>query len=162
MYGRYAVPSEDPTPAPTGDGGPESGTTRVAEASDAQTIMAEEAAATDATEAASADEWKRRHRIATARYVVLRILRSVFTIFVVATGTFFLVRLLPGSPVDVYINEQMSQYGRSYEEAAAAASALFSFDPNASLVEQYFDYMIALVPGAVIELPMSPCTRAIM
>lgn len=101
-------------------------------------------------EQASAEEAaqaQRRHRKQTIRYVISRVLRAVFTIFVVATGTFFLVRLLPSSPVDVYINEQITVYGRSYEEAAAAASSLFSFDPNAPLLGQYFDYMVALVQG---------------
>lgn len=154
------MPDEDPTPAETGDG-PDNGTTRVEEAPDAQAVVAEAAAVTDATDAASSAEWKRRHRIATVRYVVMRVLRSIFTIFVVATGTFFLVRLLPGSPVDVYINEQMSQYGRSYEEAAAAASALFSFDPNASLVEQYFDYMVALVQGDMGSSITAPGTNVV-
>src|SRR5690625_4253608 len=48
-----------------------------------------------AREAAQA---QRRHRKQTIRYVISRVLRAVFTIFVVATGTFFLVRLLPSSP----------------------------------------------------------------
>lgn len=89
----------------------------------------------------------KRHRLETVRYVVGRILRALFTIFVVATGTFFLVRLLPSSPVDVYINEQVSVYGMSYEQAAAQAATLFSFDPNAPLIEQYFSYMLGLLQG---------------
>lgn len=89
----------------------------------------------------------RRHRKQTAWYVVSRILRALLTIWVVATGTFFLVRLLPGSPVDVYINEQISVYGMSYEEAAAQASGLFSFDPNAPLGIQYLEYLLGLVQG---------------
>ncbi|MGP9539643.1 ABC transporter permease [Brachybacterium sp. AOP43-C2-M15] len=89
----------------------------------------------------------RRHRRQTAMYALSRIVRALFTIFVVASGTFFLVRLLPGSPVDVYINEQISTYGMSYEQAAAQAAGLFSFDPNAPLMVQYADYMIALVQG---------------
>ncbi|MFC7625653.1 ABC transporter permease [Microlunatus sp. GCM10028923] len=104
---------------------------------------AEEAAAA----AVSSAEWRRRHLVGTIRYVAFRLLRALLTIFVVATATFFLVRLLPGSPLDVYINEQITQYGRSYEEAAAAASVLFSFDPTASPVEQYFSYLGNLVRG---------------
>ena len=107
-----------------------------------------EAAEAEATAAAAnSAEWRRRHLIGTVRYVVLRVLRALLTIFVVATATFFLVRLLPGSPLDVYINEQVTQYGRSYEEAAAAAAALFSFDPTASPVEQYLSYLGGLIQG---------------
>ena len=51
-------------------------------------------------------------------YLLRRLFRAFLTIFFVSSLTFFLVRLLPGSPVDVYINQQISQYGYSYEEAA--------------------------------------------
>lgn len=121
--------------------------------------------AADATEAAaSSAEWRRRHLVGTVRYVVLRVLRAVLTIFVVATATFFLVRLLPGSPLDVYINEQITQYGRTYEEAAAAAASLFSFDPAASPVEQYFSYLGGLVQGDLgssITAPGTPVAAMI-
>ena len=80
-------------------------------------------------------------------YVLRRILRSIFIVWVVATGVFFLVRLLPGNPVDVYINEQIALYGMSYDSAAAQAAGLFSFDPNTPLWEQYLDYMGGLLHG---------------
>lgn len=102
-----------------------------------------------------------RHRKQTIRYVIVRILRALFTIFVVASGTFFLVRLLPGSPVDVYINEQISVYGRSYEEAAAAAAGLFSFDPDAPLMGQYLEYMVALVQGDFGQSIVAPGTSVL-
>jgi peptide/nickel transport system permease protein len=44
-------------------------------------------------------------------YVLRRILRAIFVIWVVATAVFFLVRLLPGNPVTSYINQQVTQYG---------------------------------------------------
>jgi peptide/nickel transport system permease protein len=93
--------------------------------------------------------------------VIGRILRAFFTIYVVATATFFLVRLLPGSPVDVYINEQVSTYGLSYEEASAQAAALFSFDPNAPLGRQYLDYLIALVQGDFGQSVTTPGTTVL-
>src|SRR5690606_12453668 len=114
-----------------------------------------------AAEATDAAEWRRRHLIGTIRYVLLRVLRAILTILVVATATFFLVRLLPGSPLDVYINEQVTQYGRSYEEAAAAAAVLFSFDPSASPVEQYLDYLSGLVQGDLGSSITAPGTPVV-
>ncbi len=80
-------------------------------------------------------------------YVLRRLLRALFVIWVVATGVFFLVRLLPGNPVDVYINSQIAMYGKTYQEAAASASTIFSFDPNTPVLQQYVDYLWGLVRG---------------
>jgi peptide/nickel transport system permease protein len=80
-------------------------------------------------------------------YVVRRVLKALLTVYLVATGTFFLVRLLPGNPVQVYINTQMSLYGVSYEEAASQAAGLFSFNPNKPLVEQYWEYLAGMARG---------------
>ncbi len=78
-------------------------------------------------------------------YVLRRILRAVFVIWVVATAVFFMVRLLPGNPVQVYINTQIAQYGVSYEDAAASAQAYFSFNPTTPLIVQYGQYLLGLL-----------------
>src|SRR3954454_19531737 len=80
-------------------------------------------------------------------YAARRVLKAVLTVYLVATGTFFLVRLLPGNPVQVYINTQMSQYGISYQDAASQAAGLFSFNPNRPLVAQYGEYLAGLARG---------------
>ncbi|HEY6739863.1 MAG TPA: ABC transporter permease, partial [Actinopolymorphaceae bacterium] len=92
---------------------------------------------------ASGKPGKERPSFATTRFVIGRVLRALFTIYVVATATFFLVRLLPGNPVQVFINEKIATEGLSYSEAAAQAASLFSFDPNKPLVLQYVEYLIA-------------------
>jgi peptide/nickel transport system permease protein len=141
-----------PATSSTGPGGPSTPPTSPANTPgtpDAAQVAADAAAAT------------RRHRLKTTWYVISRILRGLFTIFVVATGTFFLVRLLPGSPVDVYINEQVSTYGVSYEQAAAQAAGLFSFDPNAPLMAQYGEYMLGLVQGDFGRSITSPGTSVL-
>jgi peptide/nickel transport system permease protein len=74
-------------------------------------------------------------------WLVRRLFKAVLTVFIVTTGTFFLVRLLPGNPVDTYIQTQIAQTGVSYAEAAAQARGLFSLDPNEPLIQQYFDYL---------------------
>ncbi|MEV6103318.1 ABC transporter permease [Streptomyces sp. NPDC051940] len=79
-------------------------------------------------------------------YVVRRVIRSVFVVWVVTTLMFFMLRLLPGNPVDTYIASQMRS-GSTYESAAASAASLFTFDPETPLIQQYGDYLWALLHG---------------
>ncbi|HZE39279.1 MAG TPA: ABC transporter permease [Stackebrandtia sp.] len=69
-----------------------------------------------------------------------RIVRALFSIYIVATVVFFLLRLLPGNPVEVYIGKLTSN-GTPYREAAAQAASLYTFDPNEPLWKQYLDYL---------------------
>ena len=94
-------------------------------------------------------------------YVLRRVLRAIFVIWIVATGVFFLVRLLPGNPVDVYINTQIAMYGLSYEAAAAQAAALFTFDPNTPLPLQYLNYLAGIVRGDFGMSILSPGTTVL-
>src|SRR5690242_10330163 len=80
-------------------------------------------------------------------FLLRRLFRAFLTIFFVTTLIFFLVRLLPGSPIEVYINQQMTQYGYSYDQAANQARALFAIDTNQPLIIQYFNYLGHLVRG---------------
>jgi peptide/nickel transport system permease protein len=106
--------------------------------------------------------WPRRISVQLYRhYVVRRVLKAILTVYLVATGTFFLVRLLPGNPVQVYINTQMSQYGISYQEAASQAGSLFSFNPNRPLPEQYWEYLTGLVRGDLGQSLLAPGTTVL-
>src|ERR1700686_2336555 len=80
-------------------------------------------------------------------YVLRRVIKAFVTIFLITTLTFFLVRLLPGNPVETYINTQIGQYGMSYADAANQAAGLFSFNPNEPLAQQYGEYLLALAHG---------------
>lgn len=80
-------------------------------------------------------------------YVLRRVLKAFVTIFLITTLTFFLVRLLPGNPVETYISTQIGQYGMSYADAANQAAGLFSFNPNEPLSQQYGEYLLALAHG---------------
>lgn len=91
-------------------------------------------------------------------YLARRLLRAVITIFFVTSFIFFLVRLLPGSPVDVYINQQMTLYGYSYDEAANQARALFAIDTDKPMLLQYFDYLGNLAQGNLGMSITSPGT----
>src|SRR2546428_13221204 len=82
-----------------------------------------------------------RHPIARA------VLKAALTIWVTTTITFFLIRLMPGSPVELKIDElvQSSSGSISYEDARAIASSLFAIDLNAPLHEQYLSFMWSLL-----------------
>jgi peptide/nickel transport system permease protein len=80
-------------------------------------------------------------------FLFRRIFRAVLTIFFVSTLVFFLVRLLPGNPIEVYINQQITQYGYSQEDAQNQARALFAIDTDQPIMLQYVDYLKNLAQG---------------
>lgn len=96
--------------------------------------------------------WQRIARI----YILRRIVRAILIIWVVATLIFFMVRLLPGNPVAVFINQQMATTGMSYTDAQALASGYFNFNPDKPLITQYGDYLWALLHGDMGQSIQSP------
>lgn len=91
-------------------------------------------------------------------YLFGRILRGLAIIYIVVTLTFFLVRLMPGNPIDIFIFNLISQYGVTYAEAQAQAAALFSIDLNAPLHLQYLSYLRNLLRGDLGMSILSPGT----
>jgi peptide/nickel transport system permease protein len=81
------------------------------------------------------------------RPVTQAIAKALLTIWLASTITFALIRLMPGSPVEIKIDELMQQSQMSYAEAAASASALFDIDLTAPVHEQYFEYLGNLARG---------------
>lgn len=81
----------------------------------------------------------------TIRYLMRKFVKMLFTIWLVTTIIFFLIRLMPSNPVDRYIENQMVQYGLTYEDAKARAAHLFSMDLEKPLVEQYVNYISRVV-----------------
>jgi peptide/nickel transport system permease protein len=94
----------------------------------------------------------------TSNYLLGRILKALLTAFMVITLTFFLIRLLPGNPVEIYINQLVVQYGIPYHEASDQAAALFAIDLDEPLVLQYFDYLGNLFRGDLGTSILSPGT----
>ena len=82
-----------------------------------------------------------------SNYMVRTVLQALVTIWAVITFTFFLIRLMPGNPVDVYVDFLITQQNMSYDEAFSRAAAQFRFDPDANVVTQYFEYMGNLLQG---------------
>ncbi len=94
-----------------------------------------------------------------ADYTVRTLLQSVVTIWAVITFIFFLVRLMPGNPVDVYIDYLINLENLSYAEARARAASQFRFDPDANVISQYLEYMGQLVRGDLGESITSTGTK---
>jgi len=80
------------------------------------------------------------------RWIFRRILLLVFTLVAAITINFFLIRLMPGNPVDALLNELITQ-GYSYEEALTRVAQIISFVPNAPIHEQYIDFVKGLMRG---------------
>ena len=59
-------------------------------------------------------------------YALGRILKSLITIWAVATLSFVLVRWMPGDPLQAYVQKLMTQQGLGRQEALARASSLLS------------------------------------
>ncbi len=78
-------------------------------------------------------------------FLLRRLLKALFTAFVVITLTFFLIRLLPSNPIELFIQELMVQYSMPYHQARDQAAALFAIDLEKPLILQYFDYLGGLV-----------------
>lgn len=74
------------------------------------------------------------------------IIKKLFIVFIVVTVTFFVIRALPGNPVDIFVLQLMDS-GLSEEEAHTTAAALMRIDIDAPLSEQYVDYMLNLLKG---------------
>jgi peptide/nickel transport system permease protein len=89
-------------------------------------------------------------------FLVRRVAKAIFTVYFVSTLIFFLVRLLPGSPVEIYINQLVDQYGYSYDVAADQARSLFAVDPDKPLALQYVDYLQNLARGDLGQSMLSP------
>ena len=86
------------------------------------------------------------------RPITQAILKALLTVYVTSTITFGLIRLMPGSPVEIKIDELMQQSQMSYADAAASASGLFDINLNAPIHEQYFEYLGNLVHGNLLSV----------
>ena len=89
---------------------------------------------------------KRMDRIFKS-YLFRSLAQALFTIWLVLTVTFVLIRMMPGNPVDIFVDRLVSEQGITREEALSQAAAMFSVDFNAPIHEQYFQYMANLLRG---------------
>ncbi|HCS35510.1 MAG TPA: ABC transporter permease [Sphaerochaeta sp.] len=74
-------------------------------------------------------------------FLIKKLAKVLFTVWVVTTLIFFLIRLMPSNPIQQYVQNLVVQYGMTYEEASARASSLFSIDLDANVFSQYIRYL---------------------
>ncbi len=86
-----------------------------------------------------------------------RIGKSLITVYLVASASFFLTRFMPGSPIDAYVSSQLA-LGITREQAIQQAAALLAYNPNDSLWRQYLHYMWRLLHGDLGQSIVSPGT----
>ena len=87
--------------------------------------------------------------------------QAFVTIWAIMSLTFVLVRLMPGNPVDILIEQILTQEGISYQEAYDRVAASFNIDPDASLLDQYIGYFGDLLRLDLGTSVTSPGTRVI-
>ncbi len=95
-----------------------------------------------------------------------RSVRTLAIIYVAITLTFFIIRLMPGNPIEVFIANMMAATGMSYEDAKQLALAMFSINLDEPLWKQYLDYLYNLVQGnfgrSIAISPGTPVMQIIM
>jgi len=79
-------------------------------------------------------------------YTARIMFQGLVTAWAAITLTFFLIRLLPGNPIDLYI-EQLLNQGYTIEQARNQAAGLFNYDPDQPVITQYVTYMGDLLQG---------------
>lgn len=94
-------------------------------------------------------------------YTFRVVVQGLLTLWAVTTFTFFLIRQMPGNPVQIKIDQFMDQRQMTYDDARRAAAGLYNFDPDAPLMGQYVDYMKKLVQGDMGKSILSAGTPVI-
>jgi peptide/nickel transport system permease protein len=89
--------------------------------------------------------WDGIQKIASS-YLLRRLARALFSIWLVSSITFFVVRAMPGNAVDILIQDLTAQ-GVSAEDARNQAAALMDIDLNQPLAGQYLDYLNNVIHG---------------
>lgn len=82
----------------------------------------------------------------TSNYLLRRLVKALITIWIVSTVTFFVVRAMPGSAVDVLIQDLTLQ-GWSPDDARNQAAMLMNINLDAPVYEQYLSYLGNIARG---------------
>jgi peptide/nickel transport system permease protein len=93
----------------------------------------------------------------TNNFLLRRIAKALFTIWLVSTITFFVIRAMPGNAVDILIQDLTAQ-GMSADDARTQAASLLNINLNAPAHEQYLEYLGNVARG---DLGMSYKSRGL-
>lgn len=105
--------------------------------------------------------WRDRLRRLRKSYTVRVLAQGALTIWAVVSFTFFLIRLMPGNPLDIKIDQLQRTQGLSYTEAAARAATLFGYKPDQPVGEQYIDFVSKILHGDLGLSITSPGVKVI-
>ncbi len=97
------------------------------------------------TQPNSPDLWAIIDKI-TSNFLLRRIAKALFTIWVVTTITFFVVRAMPGNAVDIMIQD-LTLAGVSPDDARNQAAALMNINLDEPAYLQYLDYLGNIARG---------------
>lgn len=90
----------------------------------------------------------RRYLGSAWRHPVLRaVLKALLTVLVATAITFVLIRLLPGNPVDLRIEELTRDGSMTYEQARDQVSTMYPIDLNDPVPLQFLGYLWSVARG---------------
>lgn len=81
-----------------------------------------------------------------SNYLLRRLAKALFSIWLVATITFFVIRAMPGNAVDILMQDLTAQ-GVSADDARDQAAALMGIDLDQPLGSQYLEYLGNVIRG---------------
>ena len=81
------------------------------------------------------------------RYVAKRLAVALATIYLVITLTFFMIRLMPGSPMSALEAALQAQGGLTPAQIAAKVQQVYAVTPTGPLWKQYLQYITGLAHG---------------
>jgi peptide/nickel transport system permease protein len=80
-------------------------------------------------------------------YIVRRVVMAAVIIYVVVTLSFFMVRLMPGNPMD-YLESQLERQGNlTPQQVEEKVHAIYGLLPNEPVWKQYLQYMAQAAQG---------------
>lgn len=87
-----------------------------------------------------------------ANYYVNRVAQAFITLWVVITLTFALIRLLPGGPMTVLMNQMRAQARErgeafDHDQASRIVEAHININPQEPIYIQYYEYMVSFFMG---------------
>lgn len=89
-------------------------------------------------------------------YILRRTASVIFVIFVVVSGSFFLIRMMPGNPMQVLYAQLQKQGNMTPLEISQQIKVFFGVQPHGPIVDQYFQYMWNVMHGNLGRSVMDP------
>jgi len=90
--------------------------------------------------------WLDGIRKIASSYLLRRLVKALFSIWLVTTITFFMIRGMRGSAIDVLMQD-LTEQGVSPDDARTMAASLMGIDPDQPLVSQYLEYLGNVIQG---------------